>query len=386
MTNEEVKGFRDYTGEEAEKREQIRSILVRTFEKYGFETAETPIIEYEDFVKGDNPNDEAVSDIFKLKDRGERKLALRYEVTFQLKRLMKNQKLPYKRFQIGPVFRDEPISGNRFRQFITCDADIIGSSIKDEAEIFFMIAKILNALEIKGVIYVNNRKLLNEILDSLKISVKDRDNVIREIDKLDKLSEKEVLANLKKYNAEKLIYMLKNKKYYFSKFENFKEILELEKYCKLYGVKIEFSPFLARGLSYYNGTIFEIKTKEIKETILGGGAYTFNNINSFGFGVSLERLEAVSKLKLENKKVLVISLDQDKKAIELSIKLRKENINCVVMYGKPSKALEYANAKNINSVVFVGENEIKSNKFKLKDMKSGKELSVSEKDLIKKLM
>ncbi|PIN93429.1 hypothetical protein COU56_03675 [Candidatus Pacearchaeota archaeon CG10_big_fil_rev_8_21_14_0_10_31_9] len=381
---EEVKGFRDYTGEEAEKRLEIQKILTCEFEKYGFEYAETPVIEYEEFVKGENSNDEAVSDIFKLQDKGERKLALRYEVTFQLKRLAQGKKLPYKRFQIGPVFRDEPISGNRFRQFITCDADIIGSSLRDEAEVFSMISKIFEVLNIKGVIYVNNRKLLNEILDSLKISVKDRDSVIREIDKLDKLSEKEVLSNLKKYNAEKLIPILKNKKNYFSKFENFKEILELEKYCKLYNVKIEFSPFLARGLSYYNGTIFEVKTKEIKETILGGGAYTFSNVNSFGFGVSLERLEAVSKLKPKNKKMLIISLDQDKKAIELASKLRDKGNNVTLMYGKPSKALEYANAKSINYAVFVGEKEVKSKKFKLKDMKTGKEISVSEKDLIVK--
>jgi len=385
MTNETVKGFKDYTGEEAEKREQIRGILVETFERYGFEAAETPVIEYEEFVKGENANDEAVSDIFKLKDRGERKLALRYEFTFQLKRLAQGKKLPYKRFQIGPVFRDEPTGMNRFRQFISCDADIIGSDIKYEAEVFAMITKILDMLNIKGTIYVNNRKLLNEILDSLKISDKDRVNVIREIDKLDKLPEKEVLANLKKYNAEKLISILKNKKEYFSRFESFKEILELEKYCKLYGVKVEFSPTLARGLSYYNGTIFEIKTKEIKETIFGGGAYTFNNVNSFGFGVSLERLEAVSKLKTENKKVLIISLDQDKKSIELAEKLRKENINCMIMYGKPSKALEYANSKNISYVIFLGENEVKSGKYKVKDMKTGKELNLSEKDLIKKL-
>jgi histidyl-tRNA synthetase len=85
-----VKGFKDYSGEEAAKRAEIRKIIVETFEKYGFEPAETPIIEYEDFVKEGNTQDEAVSDVFKLKDKGKRKLGLRYEFTFQLKRLMKN--------------------------------------------------------------------------------------------------------------------------------------------------------------------------------------------------------------------------------------------------------------------------------------------------------
>ncbi|MBU4116795.1 MAG: ATP phosphoribosyltransferase regulatory subunit, partial [Nanoarchaeota archaeon] len=134
MKTDLVKGFKDYAGKEAQKRAQIKNIIVETFEQYGFEPAETPIIEYEEFVKGNNSQDEAVRDVFKLKDRGKRKLALRYEFTFQLKRLAKNKKLPYKRYQIGPVFRDEPIRPGRTRQFIQCDADIIGSTIKDEAE------------------------------------------------------------------------------------------------------------------------------------------------------------------------------------------------------------------------------------------------------------
>src|SRR3990167_7800987 len=123
-----VKGFRDFSGKEAEIREEIRNTIVRTFERYGFEPVETPVIESEEFVKQGNQEDEAISDIFKLKDKGGRNLALRYEFTFQLKRLMRNKKLPYKRYQIGPVFRDEPTASNRFRQFTQCDVDIVGSS------------------------------------------------------------------------------------------------------------------------------------------------------------------------------------------------------------------------------------------------------------------
>src|SRR3989338_2992749 len=121
---ESIKGFKDYTGEEAKKRAEIKKILVETFEKYGFEPAETPVIEAEEFVRGENANDEAVSDIYTLEDKGKRKLALRYEFTFQLKR-----------YQLGEVFRDEPVSSNRFRQFVQSDIDIIGSTIKDDAEI-----------------------------------------------------------------------------------------------------------------------------------------------------------------------------------------------------------------------------------------------------------
>ena len=374
-----VKGFRDYSGEEALKRAKVREIIEETFKLYGFEPAETPIIEYEEFVIGENPNDEAVSDTFKLRDRGKRKLALRYEFTFQLKRLMKNKKLPYKRYQIGPVFRDEPVSSTRFRQFIQCDPDVIGSTIKDEAEILKIASEILNKLNIKFIININNKRLLDEILDEQKI--KEKKAVIKEIDKLDKLSESEIRKNLKKYKAEKIIALFKKPKSFFKKYKSFSEIKELEKYCKDYKVNVKFQPSLARGLSYYNGTVFEIKTKEIKETILGGGSYMFNNIQCTGYAMGLDRLSLLAKIEPEKKQILIISLNQDKKAIQLADRIRKLGVACSVMFGKPGKALEYANSLKIPYVVFIGKEEVKKGKVKLRDMRTGKEKFVSEKKL-----
>ncbi len=381
MKTETVKGFRDYSGEEALKRAKVREIIEETFKLYGFEPAETPIIEYEEFVKGENLNDEAVSDTFKLEDRGKRKLALRYEFTFQLKRLMKNKKLPYKRYQIGPVFRDEPVSSTRFRQFIQCDPDIIGSTIKDEAEILKIASEILNKLNIKFTININNKRLLNEILDEQKIKEKDKEQIIREIDKLDKQPENEVKQNLKKYNAEKIIALFKKPRSFFKKYKSFSEIEELEKYCKLYNVKINFQPSLARGLSYYNRTVFEIKTKEMKETILGGGSYMFNNIQCTGYAMGLDRLSLLAKIDSDKKKVLVISLNQDKKVIELAGKIRGLGVACSVYYGKPGKALEYANSLKIPFVVFVGQEEVKKGKVKVRDMKTGKEKLISKREI-----
>jgi len=131
------------------------------------------LLNQKNLLEGKNPNDEAVSDVYKLKDKGKRKLALRYEFTFQLKRIVKGKKLPYKRFQIGPVFRDEPVTGNRLRQFTQCDIDIVGSNAKSEAEVLAMIKEILDKLKIKSITYVNNRKLLNEILDEQGIKKKE---------------------------------------------------------------------------------------------------------------------------------------------------------------------------------------------------------------------
>jgi histidyl-tRNA synthetase len=370
---ETVKGFKDYTGEEARKRAEIRKILVDTFEKYGFEPAETPIVEYREFVQGENKQDEAVSDIFKLKDKGERDLALRYEFTFQLKRLMQNKKLPYRRYQIGEVFRDEPITGSRFRQFVQCDVDIVGSKIKDEVEIISIAKEVLSRIGIKYKIYYNNRKLLNEIILGEGITGKDRINVIREIDKLDKLSEKEVKDNLKKYDAEKILDILNKPKSYFSKYPSYAELKEFEEDLELYKVEAIFSPFLARGLSYYNGTVFEIKTDKMKETICGGGSYEFNGVQCTGISLGLDRLSMLANFNYGKNSVLIVSLNEDKQAIKIAGMLREKGDAVSIFYGKPSKALEYANSWNIKQVIFVGAEEVKTKKFKVKDMITGRQ-------------
>jgi len=382
MASETIKGFKDI--EDASKRIAIRDAIETVFQLYNFKPVETPIVEYEEFMKKGNENDEAVSDIFKLQDKGKRKLALRYEFTFQLKRLAKNKKLPYRRYQIGEVFRDEPITGNRWRQFTQCDADIIGSTIKDEAEILKLIVDILKKLKIKASINFNNRKLLNEILEESKIQ--DKGQVIREIDKLDKLSEKEVKENLKRFRAEKILEIFKKPKSYFKKYKSYKEIEELEKYCKSCGIKANFQPFLARGLSYYNGTVYEVKSDgKIKETIAAGGSYKINGVQATGISFGIDRLELLTQIKTNNKKVLIISLNQDKPAINLAEKIRNSGIPTQIFYGKPGKALDYANSYNFQKTIFIGEKEVKQKKIKIKDMDNGKEKLISLSDLDKEL-
>ncbi len=375
-----VKGFRDFIGKDAEKIERIRQILKETFEAYGFEPVQTPVIEQEKFVQGDNADDEAVSDIFKLKDRGKRKLALRYEFTFQLKRLMKNQKLPWKRYQIGQIFRDEPVSKNRLRQFTQADADIIGISddapARDEAEILALTNQAFKEMGIKPVILVNNRVLLDEILEFEKVDKKKRAQVLREIDKYDKIGEKKLKSILKKYDAEKFLDDIKKGEKFFKQFSSYKRIISLMDYCKQYGFRVEFSPTIARGLSYYNGSVFEVKARGIKETVIAGGSYEFNGKQCTGISFGLERLAEVSQLEAEKDKTLIISIGQDRKAIKLAEKLRKRGEVVSIYYGKPSKALEYANSYSYKKVIFLGDKEVnllKQGKVKMKDMASGKE-------------
>lgn len=377
-----TKGFSDFLGDESDKRERIIEEVKRQFKLYGFESAETPIIENEEFVRGGNSSDEAVRDIFSLEDRGKRKLALRYEFTFQLKRIAKNQKLPFKRYQIGYCFRDEPIRKGRLRQFIQCDADIVGSSVKDEAEILSLAKRIFDNLKVPIKIYINNRKLLNEILVSENIKEKDRESVIKELDKLDKLSKKEVADNLKKYNAEKLVKLFEQDEEKFRKYGFYKEIEKLKNYCKNYNVRVEFRPFLARGLSYYNGSVFEVWSEKINVSLAGGGSYLIDGTQSTGISFGLEPIFFLSEVQLKRADYQVISVGQDEEAIKLSEKLRDSGKKTLLILDKNlSKAIEYADAKNIEKVIFVGKEEVKSGKYKVKDMKTGKEEFLNEKDL-----
>jgi len=361
-------------------------IIRNQFNLFGFEPAETPIVENEEFVRGKNQNDEAVRDIFSLEDRGKRKLALRFEFTFQLKRIAKNQKLPYKRYQIGYVFRDEPIRKGRLRQFIQCDADVIGSSVKEEAELMAMAKNVFQELNIPAKIYVNNRKLINEILEDKKIVERDREQVIRELDKLDKLSKEEVAKNLKEYDAEKLVEVFTAKEKTFEKYNFYNEIKKLKDLCVGYGVEVEFRPFLARGLSYYNGTVFEIWAEELGVALTGGGSYLVDGIQSTGISFGLEPLFLISKVDYENKTVMILSMSQDKQAISLAQKLREKKIPVMLLTDKaPSKALDYANAKKIEKVLIIGEDEVKNKKYTLKNMKTGKEQKLSEKEILEEI-
>lgn len=398
MVIETVKGFRDQIGLEALKRKKLREIIENKFILYGFLPAETPTVEYEELLK--SSEDEVVSDIFRLQDKGQRKLALRYEFTGQLARIFKENstiKLPFKRYQIGNVFRDEPAKPGRYREILQCDADIIGdSNISSDAECLALANDIFKELNIKVNIKINNRKLLNSIIKSLNIN--NSEQVIREIDKLDKLSLEEVKANLSKFTnkekIEKLFSLFKKDIDYFVKnnFEGSNEVKVLMDICKNYNVKVNFIPNLARGFSYYTGNVFEISSEKAKFTISAGGRYDKvvgkyinREIPAVGISFGLDRISEIFDKKLETTKVLVISINEEKQSINLVKKLRESNISCTIMFGKISKAMEYANSYNVQNVIFVGKEEIKKKKFKLRDMKTGKESYLALNGVIKKL-
>ncbi len=401
---ETVKGFQDFLPPESLKRDAVKKVIEKWFKLYGFFPVETPLIEFDEVMRSDtlpSEEDEAVSDRFKLQDRGGRNLGLRYEFTFQLSRIFKQNpilKLPFKRYQIGEVFRDEPTTAKRFRQFTQCDIDVVGDSTTNaDAECLSLFSEILKELKIDFEIQVNNRKLLHSIIESVQIEqVK---NVMKELDKFNKISIDEMKLNLKKYaSINQVLTLLKIlekdipffEKNAFSGVEILKELIEK---CNHYNVKLKFNPYLARGLGYYTGNIFEIVSNESKSSIAGGGRYdrtvgkyAGKEIPAVGISFGLERVTELATIDAESiPKTLLISISQDIPTIKLAQKLRKSNISCSIEFGKPTKALEYANSLKIPNVIFIGEEEMGKKKFKLKNMLSGKEELLSEKQLINKL-
>ena len=396
---ETVKGFQDILPPDSQKFHAIERLIEKHFKLYGFLPIKTPTIEFDELMRTNNvgEEDEAVSDRFRLQDRGGRNLGLRYEFTFQLARLFKqnpNIKLPLRRYQIGSVFRDEPTGQGRFKEFTQCDADIIGdSSIEADAECIALWSDILKALKIKAEIHISNKKLAYAILDSIQLQQKRE--ILKELDKLDKLGEDTIKTNLKKYaDANQILTLFKlleKDLEFFVKnlFEGSDEIFKVQELGKTLGFTIKFNPFIVRGLSYYTGNVIEFKVAEGKHAIGGGGRYDgvagrFLNrkIPAIGVSFGIERLMEYAQIKNETTKTLVISLEKDKEANNLAKKLRKENISCIMVSDKPGKALEYGNAYQIPYAIFIGAEELAKKKYKLKNMTSGEEKDLTEKKLV----
>jgi len=399
-----VKGFQDYLPPESLKRQAVQRVIEKYFKLYGFQPIETPVVEFDELMKPNIlPNeqeDESVSDRFRLKDRAGRNLGLRYEFTFQLSRIFKqnpNIRLPFRRYQVGQVFRDEPTGPGRFRQFTQCDADIVGlDSSSADAECLALVSDILKELDIKSEIQVNNRKLIASIIESVEIS--NPKEVMRELDKLDKIGEDQVKTNLRKYaDSNKILTLFKllEKDLKFFKenvFDGAQELCGLEDALKPYGIEMKFNPFLIRGLSYYTGNIFEIKEPGKNSIAAGGrynkvvGKYLDKEIPAVGISFGLDRVSELANVETEDiPRIMLISLQKDNDTIKLAKKLRKSGISCLVSSEKAGKSMEFANAQSIPYVIFIGEEEIAKKKFKLKNMKSGKEELLLDKQIIAKL-
>lgn len=418
-----LKGFRDFLPQESLERRFLVEKIKKVFEKYGFDPLETPSLEYAEVLLG-KYGEEADKMIYSFKDRGDRMVGLRYDQTVPTARVVgqysEQLPKPFKRYQIQNVWRSENTQKGRYREFLQCDADIIGNVYPPlaDAEILSTFYEIYKSIGIgKLRLLVNSRKVLKLLIEkSLKRSPKDDEffSIVRSIDKLDKVGIPGVRLELSKKDLPNLDveYLINRMKEYSNyKLEDIKT-LDGELYYSLQMATenfnlpkedIIFTPGLARGLDYYTGLIFEAVSFGVNGSLGGGGRYDNlieqlggPQIPAVGFAIGFDRtLELAREQGLipENKsvtRVLVTYVDDNKdvfpKALQLTGKLRLRDINTEI-YLDPkekdlSKQLKYADKKGIPFVVIVGSKELKSGKYTLKNMTIKEQTVLSEKELL----
>ena len=412
MKLELAKGVKDIYPEEKILQQRVMDVFRRTFELYGYAPIETPLLEkYEVLASKYAGGSEILNEMFTLNDQGGRRLALRYDLTVPFCRFVgmnKTLKMPFKRYEMGPVFRDGPVSVSRFRQFWQCDVDVVGiKSMKIDAEFVEIFNKVFEELGLNVEVRVNNRKILDAIMERLEINKPGEAILI--VDKLDKIGVKGVSKELKEIGTEenqirlllKIISVegtnkqkLKSLREQLGVCEGLDEIEEVMKYSD----KFVFDISLARGLAYYTGTIYEVylKNGEIKTAVASGGRYdkmisgfleSNQDYPALGISFGLSRIA----LALQNQniksvnKVYVIPIKTEVNDVVKN--LRNSGINTDVDYNSRgvSKNLDYASKLGIPYCLIIGEKELKSNKYTLRNMNTGKELKLSITEIIKKL-
>lgn len=386
-----LKGFRDFLPSEARKRQYVINKLKGVFGSFGFEPLETPALEYEEVLLG-KYGEEGDKLMYRFTDNGDRRVALRYDQTVPLARVVAQYQndlpMPFKRYQIQNVWRAENTQKGRFREFLQCDIDTVSlSSSLTDAEIIQVVTRSLEALGFnKYKILVNDRENFAGIDPS----------AILTIDKLKKIGRDAVLEELQKkgFPTSTLDNIL-NK----DLTENLKNIIKI-----VNDSAVVFDPTLARGLDYYTGLIFEIEIEGYEVGSVGGGGRYDNLVGMFagktipavGMAFGFDRLiEAMDQLDLFPKdlttsKVLVtiFSPELERNSLEISSRLRSNNINTEVYLdsnAKLDKQLKYADQKSIPYAIIIGETEAKTNTITLKNLKDRSQETLTLETAIKRL-
>ena len=410
---------------------EMKEKIQKTYEKFGFLPLDTPIIESSEVLLA-KAGGETEKQIYRF-SKGDSDLSLRFDLTVPLAKYVTenyaNLSFPFRRYQIGKVYRGEKAQRGRFREFYQCDIDVIGEnelSLINDAEIPSVIYATFKELGFDDfTISINNRKILNGLFESLELKEKSVD-ILRIIDKIDKIGKENVIKEIKdlEVTEEKIntimnfIAITGDVEYTISELRklNIKndlfelgvnELEEVAKNINLFGVpkenyKIDLT--IARGLDYYTGTVYETFLNEYRSlgSVCSGGRYdnlaeyyTDKKLPGVGISIGLTRLffqlndkkiiEAGNKSISE---VLIISMVDDfTKSIEIATKLRNAGINTQIYTNnaKIKNQFKYASRLNIPYVIVIGEDEIKENKISLKNMENGEQVSISIEETIKVL-
>ena len=429
-------GFVDRQEKELLIRDFIISNIKEVMIKYGFQYLETPSFEYTDSIGKFLPDkDRPDAGVFSFKDE-KNWLSLRYDLTAPLARYVAKNYMelpkPFKRYQLGTVWRNEKPGPGRFREFLQFDADIIGTeNLLADAELCVLISEILEKCGLDEKDYtvkISTRKLTDDLFKNLKIL--SREQILtsqRALDKIDRLGWEEVKkllgkgrkdksgdytkgANLNNDQIKEIESALKGKN---PDMEDIKEILSI---FEAYDFKnYKYDPSIIRGLEYYTGPIFEVdlnfevknsKGKAIQFGSIGGGGRYDNLVSNFGnldcpatgISIGLDRLVFALMQKKDFKikptrpiVICVFPTGKPEDYVSILKKLRSSNISSEIYQGegKLKKQMEYANKIGSPAVILYGDDEIKTGRVTLKNLETGNESSVKIEDLaneIKKIV
>ncbi len=434
------KGTRDFLPDQVIKRKYIFNTIEKVFKKNAYVAIETPTLENLSTLTG-KYGEEGDRLLFKVLNNGDfltksnekafsekdsnaftqsiSKRGLRYDLTVPFARyvVMHQNELsfPFKRYQIQPVWRADRPQKGRYQEFYQCDVDVVGSdSLMYEAELVKIYDEVFAALDLKVEIKINNRKILAGIAEAFGL----KDDFMAMtiiIDKLDKIGHDEVVLQLvglgiKESSASEILTLIKSDS--LSAFDEvfkdseigqkgLEELRTFHGYADLLSFKnkVTFDPSLARGLNYYTGCIFEVKSLETEMGSIGGGGryddltgvFGLNGVSGVGVSFGAERIfdimEELEKFPKDLKaapQILFCTFDPEghRKAFEWNASLREKGIISDVYpdFGKMKKQMKYADSIGVDYVAIIGSNEIEAGVAAIKHMKTGdqKDLSLTE--------
>jgi len=409
-------------------RDFIISNIKEVMIKYGFQYLETPSFEYTESIGKFLPDKERPDQgVFSFKDE-KNWLSLRYDLTAPLARYVaKNYQeisKPFKRYQLGTVWRNEKPGPGRYREFLQFDADFVGTkNLQADAELCVLISEILEKCGLSKNDYsikISSRKFTENLFEEIKVKSIDQTSIIlRALDKIDRLGWEEVKKILGKGRKDKSGDFTKGAELNEKQIEligkkiddkesKTEDILKIIKIFDAYGFKnYKFDPSVIRGLEYYTGPIFEVnlnfdvknsKGKTIEFGSIGGGGRYDNLVSNFGnldcpatgISIGIDRLVYALMQKKEfniksTKPVVICTFDKEsiKIYVDILIKLRSADISAEIYPGEGNlkKQMQYANKISSPAVILYGENEIKSGKATLRNLSSGKEISTKVENL-----
>ena len=417
-----LSGFMELSPLDQIEFDRIKNVIEDTYKLYGFYPLDTPIIEYSSVLLA-KAGGETEKQIYRF-NKGDNDLSLRFDLTVPLAKYVSSRynelSFPFKRYQIGKVFRGERPQKGRFREFYQCDIDVIGDgelSLMYDAEIPSIIYDIFTKMNIgKFVIRINSRKILNGFFENLNLSDKYQD-ILRIIDKMEKVSEDDLIDMLKEINLtdeivnkilsfikikgsnDDILNSLKNLNIENETFIN--GINELETVINsLRAMNIDEEYFaidltIARGLDYYTGVVYETKLVDYPQigSVCSGGRYddlatyyTDKKLPVVGISIGLTRLfyQLKENCIINNEinspvDVMILPMTEDyKMCLEVSKKIRELSISTSICYinKKFKSKIKYADNMNSKYAVIIGEDEINTNTLTIKNMVTGEQNQV----------